>query len=87
MKLHMDKAGRVVVPKPLRQRLGLEQQGEVEAIEQPDGILFRRVQQEPSMIKLEGLWVHQGVPEPGASWDRAIDEVREERIRDILQRR
>jgi len=37
------------------------------------------------MIKIDGLWVHQGVPEPGANWDRVVDGAREERIDAILK--
>lgn len=32
----------------------------------------------PSWANTEGVWVHQGVAEPGAAWDRIIDDVREE---------
>ncbi len=37
------------------------------------------------MIKIEGLWVHQGVAQPGANWDRVLQEVREERIESVLK--
>lgn len=87
MKLHVDKAGRVVVPKPLRKRLGIEHESEVEAIEQPNGILLRPIRETPSMVQVDGLWVHQGVPEPGCDWERVVDDVREERIKDVLNPR
>ncbi len=32
------------------------------------------------MIKIDGLWVHQGVAQPGANWDLVVEDVREERI-------
>lgn len=38
MRTTMDRAGRVVVPKPLRQRLGLGEGGQVELVER-DGVL------------------------------------------------
>ena len=85
MKLKMDKSGRVVFPKPLRQRLGLENETELEAVEQPEGVLLRPLHQKPSMLRVGGVWVHQGVAEPGTKWDRLLDDVREERIRDILK--
>ena len=37
------------------------------------------------MVKIEGLWVHQGVAQPGANWDRVLQEVREERIESVLK--
>jgi len=84
MKLRMDKSGRIVVPKPLRRRLGSERGGELEAIEQPEGLLLRPVKAKPTMVRVGGVWIHQGVADPGSDWDRVVDDAREERIRDIL---
>jgi AbrB family looped-hinge helix DNA binding protein len=81
----MDKSGRIVVPKPLRERLGLKPDTEVEVLEQPDGVLLRPVELRPSMIQVDGLWVHQGAAAPGANWDRALEDVREERIQSLLK--
>ncbi len=85
MTLRIDKSGRIVVPKPLRERLGLKPDLELEVLEQPGGILLRPVGQRPSMIRVDGLWVHQGVAEPGANWDRVLDDIREERIDAVLK--
>ena len=85
MKLRIDKAGRIVVPKPLRERLGFRPDTELEAIEQPEGVLLKRVHQRPSMVKVDGLWVHQGSAEPGANWERILEDVREERIESLLK--
>ena len=85
MELRIDKSGRIVVPKPLRERLGFKPDMELEAIEQPDGVLLKRVEQRPSMIKVDGLWVHQGIPQPGANWERILADVREERIESVLK--
>jgi bifunctional DNA-binding transcriptional regulator/antitoxin component of YhaV-PrlF toxin-antitoxin module len=81
----MDKSGRVVFPKPLRKRLGLASEIELEAVDQPDGILLRPVPQQPSMIQVDGLWIHQGAAEPGANWEGVLDGVREERIQNVLK--
>jgi AbrB family looped-hinge helix DNA binding protein len=83
MELRIDKAGRIVVPKPLRERLGFKPDTELEAIEQPEGVLLKRVQQGPSMVKVDGLWVHQGRAEPGANWERILADIREERIASV----
>jgi AbrB family looped-hinge helix DNA binding protein len=85
MKLRIDKAGRIVVPKPLRERLGFKPDTKLEAIEQPEGVLLKRVEQRPSMVKVDGLWVHQGSAEPGANWERILEGVREERIESVLK--
>ena len=63
MELRIDKAGRIVVPKPLRERLGFRPDTELVAIEQAEGVLLKRVEQRPSMVKVDGLWVHQGSAE------------------------
>jgi bifunctional DNA-binding transcriptional regulator/antitoxin component of YhaV-PrlF toxin-antitoxin module len=85
MKLRMDKSGRVVFPKPLRRRLGLAFDIEFEAVEQPGGVLLRVATEQPSMIKIDGLWVHCGAADPGANWERALDEIRDERIQAVLK--
>jgi AbrB family looped-hinge helix DNA binding protein len=84
-KLRVDKSGRIVVPKPLRERLGLKPDSELEVLEQAGGVLLRPVDQRPSMIKVEGLWVHHGVAQSGANWDRVVQDVREERIESVLK--
>lgn len=78
--VRIDKSGRIVVPKPLRERFGLKPDSELEVLEQEDGMLLRPVEQRPSMIKIDGLWVHQGVAQPDANWDRVVQDAREERI-------
>ena len=85
MKIRIDKSGRIVVPKLLRERLGFKPDTELVAIEQPEGVLLKRVEQRPSMVKVDGLWVHQGSAEPGANWERILEDVREERIKSGLK--
>jgi AbrB family looped-hinge helix DNA binding protein len=85
MEIRIDKAGRIVVPKPLRDRLGFRPHTELVAIEQADGVLLKRMEQRPSMVKVDGLWVHQGSAEPGANWERIVDDLREERIESIVK--
>jgi AbrB family looped-hinge helix DNA binding protein len=85
MELRIDKAGRIVIPKHLRDRMGLKPDTELEAIEQPEGVLLKRIEQRPSMVKVDGLWVHRGSAEPGAHWERTLDNVREERIESVLK--
>ena len=85
MELRIDKAGRIVVPKPIRERLGFKPDTELEAIERPEGVLLKRVEQRPSMVKTDGLWVHQGSAEAGANWERVLEDVRDERIESVLK--
>jgi len=80
MKVRMDKSGRLVVPKALRKRLGLEPGTELRAVERPDGILLCSLKQQPSMVRVDGLWVHQGTADTAANWACALESVRDERI-------
>ena len=87
MKLKVDRSGRVVLPKKLRDRLGLRGGAVVEVVDHRDGVMLRPLKARPAMIKIDGLWVHQGVAEKGADWDRLIENVRDERIDAILRTR
>ncbi|HLI30691.1 MAG TPA: AbrB/MazE/SpoVT family DNA-binding domain-containing protein [Terriglobia bacterium] len=85
MTLKIDKSGRIVFPKRLRERLGIKPDTELEVVEQLGGVLLRPVEQQPSMIQVDGLWVHRGTAEPGAHWGGVLEEVREERIQSVLK--
>jgi bifunctional DNA-binding transcriptional regulator/antitoxin component of YhaV-PrlF toxin-antitoxin module len=85
MTLRMDKSGRIVFPKSLRERLGFRAEMELEAVEEAGGVLLRVVEQKPSMVQVEGLWVHRGTAVQGANWGRVLDDVREERVQSVLK--
>jgi AbrB family looped-hinge helix DNA binding protein len=87
MKIRIDQSGRIVVPKPMRKRLGLMSGTELEVTEQGGGVLLRPVIRKPSLVKVDGVWVHQGTAEPGANWERLVKDAREERIEDLLKPR
>jgi len=57
----------------------------LEALDQQGGVLLRAVGERPALVKVDGLWVHRGVAQPGANWDRIIQELREERIESVLK--
>jgi len=83
MTLRIDKAGRIVVPKPLRERLGLLAGMELEVDEGADGLTLKPVSQKPSMVREKGFWVHQGVAPQGFDWSRHIEQQREEHNRQV----
>lgn len=85
MTITIDKAGRIVVPKDLRQRFGLRPNTELEIVDHPSGILLRVPDQQPSLTNMCGLLVHQGRAEEGADWDLALETIREERLQDIIR--
>lgn len=81
MTVRMDKAGRVVVPKALRDRLGLREGSDLEVEETAEGIVLTPLEARPAMIKRDGLWVHTGRVHTGFDAVQAIRDEREERIR------
>ena len=50
MTLKIDKAGRIVVPKPVRERLGLRAGMDLEVAEKSEGLLLKPVTQKPSQM-------------------------------------
>lgn len=82
--LKIDNAGRIVVPKPIRDRLGLRAGADIEVTETADGIVLKPVADQPPMERVNGLWVHQGSASAGFDWDRFIDEERESHGRRIF---
>jgi len=84
MKVKIDKTGRIVLPRPVRERLQLREGSELEIEERADGLRLRPVEQRPSMVRKNGIWVHLGKVHRDFDWDVAVDAIREERIR-LLQ--
>ncbi len=85
MTITIDKAGRIVVPKELRQRLGLKPNTEFEIVDHPEGLLLRVADSKPSLTKVNGLLVHHGRPEHGADLTRIVESVREERLQKTIR--
>ena len=86
-KLSMDRAGRVVLPKPVRDRLQLEPGESLEIESFDDHIVLRPVRERGKMRKKQGVWVFSsGVPLKASVVEDTIRKVREEREDEILGR-
>jgi AbrB family looped-hinge helix DNA binding protein len=83
MNVRIDGAGRIVLPKHLRERFRLTAGSEIAIEERPEGLVLRRVEQGPSMVLRNGFWVHLGKLSKTVRWETLVDEEREERIRDL----
>ena len=83
MRIKIDKAGRIVLPKPNRERFHLRAGAELELEHGPEGLSLKPVERGPSMVLEKGMWVHLGLLPRELDWDKLIDEVREERIQDL----
>lgn len=60
MIITIDRAGRVVVPKALRDRFNLTAGSELEIKAAGDGLKLRRVGTEASLVRKDGILVHHG---------------------------
>lgn len=79
-RLVIDKAGRVVIPKPLRERLHLEAGDALEMESSGEQITLRPVRGTTPLQKERGVWVFRsGQPIPASSTDEVLQQIREER--------
>jgi AbrB family looped-hinge helix DNA binding protein len=60
MTVKTDKAGRIVLPKPVRERFHRREGSELEIEERSDGLTLRSVEQRPSRVRKDGIGVHLG---------------------------
>lgn len=81
-KLNLDKAGRVVLPKNLRDRLRLAPGDTLEIEGDEDRITLRPVRAKAKLVKEMGIWVYQGEVTDESLPDM-IDREREGRNREV----
>ena len=79
-RLTLDKAGRIVLPKSVRDDLRLEAGDALELETSEDGITLRPVQANGRLVKEHGVWVFQ-------SDEPLTDEIVEETARKIRKER
>lgn len=62
MSITMDGAGRLVIPKTIREELNLVAGSELEISAEAGGILLKIADSEPRLVPRQGLLVHHGSP-------------------------
>ena len=78
-RLTIDKAGRVVIPKPLREALHLEAGDALEMESAGEQITLRPVRGTGPLTKEHGGWVfHSGQALPASATDEMLERIREE---------
>ena len=60
MKITIDRAGRIVIPKSIRERYHLQPGTELQIESEADGISLKICDTEPSIIRKRGILVHHG---------------------------
>jgi AbrB family looped-hinge helix DNA binding protein len=79
-RLTIDKAGRVVIPKPLREELHLEAGDTLEMESAGEQITLRPVRGTGPLTKEHGVWViHTGQPLSALVTDEMLQQIRKER--------
>ncbi|HVO56904.1 MAG TPA: AbrB/MazE/SpoVT family DNA-binding domain-containing protein [Dongiaceae bacterium] len=84
----LDKAGRVVLPKELRDKLRLEAGDEFEVEDASETIVLRPVRVRATLKKERGIWVYQGTGGAKSSREsltEQIDAARRERTRELSE--
>ena len=82
LKVSLDKAGRLVLPKPLRERMRLAPGDKLLIESEGERITLRPVRPEVTLKKEYGIWVYQGEPSDISIPD-LIEQEREKRIREL----
>jgi AbrB family looped-hinge helix DNA binding protein len=82
-KLTLDQAGRVLIPKALRQELRLGPGDALQLDSEGEEITLRPVRPKALLKKEKGVWVYQGEPVQTSIPD-LIDREREKRSRELI---
>lgn len=79
-RLIIDRAGRVVIPKSLREELHLEAGDALEMATAGEQITLRPVRGTGPLTKEHGVWVfHSGQPLAASATDDMLQQIRKER--------
>jgi AbrB family looped-hinge helix DNA binding protein len=79
-RLIIDEAGRVAIPKLLREELHLEPGDALEMESAGEQISLRPARGTGTLSKEHGVWVlHTGQPLPAAATDKMLQQIRDER--------
>lgn len=82
-KISIDKAGRIVLPKALREKMRVEAGDDLLVEAEGERITLRPVRREAVLRKELGIWVYQGEPS-SISIPELIEGEREKRVREFL---
>ena len=84
IKVSLDKAGRLVLPKSVRDEMQLGPGDDLLIENEGDRITLRPVRPEGLLKKEHGIWVYQG-ESSDLSIPKLIDEEREKRLREFAE--
>ena len=82
-RISIDKAGRVVLPKAVREKMRVEAGDDLLVEAEGDRITLRPVRQEALLKKELGIWVYKG-ESSSISIPGLIEAEREKRVKELL---
>ena len=85
MTLKIDRAGRIVLPKPTRDRLGLQAGADLELFESPDSVTLKPIHRRSSLVRKGRFLVHTGVLPAGYDVLKAVEDEREQRLKNLAR--
>jgi AbrB family looped-hinge helix DNA binding protein len=83
----LDKAGRLVLPKPIREALHIGPGDSLEIESTEDRIVLSPVRVRPGLQKERGVWVFRSGKPANVSIPNLIDQERDRRTRDLAAKR
>ncbi len=78
MRARIDSRGRITIPRSIRERFYLEPGTTLELEDRSPDLLLM-----PVMVKKDGHWIYVGAVPADTNWDSQVDDMREQRIKDI----
>lgn len=84
MQTTIDKAGRIIVPKALRERYNLREGTRIELEAAADGIHLKAAQEQPSLVRKSGVLVHHGSDTSDIDVADFVNREREKRARNMV---
>ncbi len=84
MSITIDRAGRLVLPKPIRDRFNLVSGTELEVELEPDGVRLRVCEGGGSLRRKQGIMVHHGSRVVQLDVAEFIRDERESRARQVV---
>ncbi len=73
-----------MIPKSFRKRFGLRPGTTLELEERPGELGFLLTKRDGAVVRRDGRWLYCGKAPRNFRWDKMIDDMRDERIEEIL---
>ncbi|MGE5310524.1 MAG: AbrB/MazE/SpoVT family DNA-binding domain-containing protein [Nitrospirota bacterium] len=83
METNLDRFGRVIIPKKVRDKLGLRPGAVLEVHQQGEGVLLKPLQEEPRLLERDGVLVVRG--KASGDLTESVQIHRRERVKRVVK--